>query len=135
MVVNKKDVEEHHQIIDVLTKKQQELVKETKNNILSERTFQALENLFNVIDVEIKRFNQSNMMKSAMENAYNIIQENKRKTNNKTKSFKKIFLIHSIIIWIKFFHEQTIYYRNYYITGFFIFAIISTNFIIRIRYF
>ena len=83
MVVNKKDVEEHHQIIDVLTKKQQELVKETKNNILSERTFQALENLFNVIDVEIKRFNQSNLMKSAMENAYNIIQENKRKTNNK----------------------------------------------------
>lgn len=79
MVVNKKDVEEHHQIIDVLTKKQQELVKETKNNILSERTFQALENLFNVIDVEVKRFNQSNMMKSAMENAYNIIQENKRK--------------------------------------------------------
>jgi len=83
MVVNKKDVEEHHQIIDVLTKKQQELVKETKNNILSERTFQALENLFNVIDVEVKRFNQSNMMKSAMENAYNIIQENKQKTNNK----------------------------------------------------
>jgi hypothetical protein len=83
MVVNKKDVKEHHQIIDVLTKKQQELVKETKNNILSERTFQALENLFNVIDVEVKRFNQSNMMKSAMENAYNIIQENKRKTNNK----------------------------------------------------
>jgi hypothetical protein len=83
MVVNKKDVDEHHQIIDVLTKKQQELVKETKNNILSERTFQALENLFNVIDVEVKRFNQSNMMKSAMENAYNIIQENKRKTNNK----------------------------------------------------
>jgi hypothetical protein len=83
MVVNKKDVKEHHQIIDVLTKKQQELVKETKNNILSERTFQALENLFNVIDVEIKRFNQSNMMKSAMENAYNIIQENKRKTNNR----------------------------------------------------
>jgi hypothetical protein len=83
MVVNKKYVEEHHQIIDVLTKKQQELVKETKNNILSERTFQALENLFNVIDVEVKRFNQSNMMKSAMENAYNIIQENKRKTNNK----------------------------------------------------
>ena len=83
MVVNKKDVDEHHQIIDVLTKKQQELVTETKNNILSERTFQALENLFNVIDVEIKRFNQSNMMKSAMENAYNIIQENKRKTNNK----------------------------------------------------
>ena len=83
MVVNKKDVEEHHKIIDVLTKKQQELVKETKNNILSERTFQALENLFNVIDVEVKRFNQSNMMKSAMENAYNIIQENKRKTNNK----------------------------------------------------
>jgi hypothetical protein len=83
MVVNKKDVEEHHQIIDVLTKKQQELVKETKNNILSERTFQALENLFNVIDVEVKRFNQSNMMKFAMENAYNIIQENKRKTNNK----------------------------------------------------
>jgi len=83
MVVNKKDVDEHHQIIDVLTKKQQELVKETKNNILSERTFQALENLFNVIDVEVKPFNQSNMMKSAMENAYNIIQENKRKTNNR----------------------------------------------------
>ena len=83
MVVSKKDVDEHHQVIDVLTKKQQELVKETKNNILSERTFQALQNLFNVIDVEIKRFNQSNMMKSAMENAYNIIQENIRKTKNK----------------------------------------------------
>ena len=83
MVVSKKDVEEHHKVIDVLTKKQQELVKETQKNVLTERTFQALENLFNVVDVEIKRFNQSDMMKSAMENAYNIIQENKRKTNNK----------------------------------------------------
>ena len=83
MVVSKKDVDEHHKVIDVLTKKQQELVQETQKNVLTERTFQALENLFNVVDVEIKRFNQSDMMKSAMENAYNIIQENKRKTNNK----------------------------------------------------
>ena len=83
MVVSKKDVKEHHKVIDVLTKKQQELVQETKKNVLTERTFQALENLFNCVDVEIKRFNQSDMMKSAMENAYNIIQENKRKTNNK----------------------------------------------------
>ena len=83
MVVSKKDVEEHHHVIDVLTKKQQELVSETKKNVLTERTFQALENLFNVVDVEIKRFNQSNMLKSAMENAHNIIQENKIKTNKK----------------------------------------------------
>ena len=83
MVVSKKDVDEHHKVIDVLTKKQQELVKQTQENVLTERTFQALENLFNVVDVEIKRFNQSDMMKSVMENAYNIIQENKRKTNNK----------------------------------------------------
>ena len=83
MVVSKKDVDEHHKVIDVLTKKQQELVKQTQENVLAERTYQALENLFNVVDVEIKRFNQSDMMKSVMENAYNIIQENKRKTNTK----------------------------------------------------
>lgn len=79
MVVSKKDVDEHHKTIEILSKKQQQLVKDTKDNVLTERTFRALENLFNVVDVEIKRFNQSNMMKSAMENAYNIIQENKRK--------------------------------------------------------
>jgi len=83
MVVSKKDVEEHHKVIDVLTKKQQELVKQTQENVLAERTYQALENLFNVVDVEIKRFNQSSLMKYAMENAYRIIQENKTKTNNK----------------------------------------------------
>ncbi len=77
--MNDKDVEEYHKNIEVLTKKQQNLVKDTKKNILTQRTFVALENLFNVVDVEIKRFNQTNMMKSAMENAYNIIQENKRK--------------------------------------------------------
>jgi len=79
MVVSKKDVDDHHKTIEILSKKQQKLVKDTKDNVLTERTFRALENLFNVVDVEIKRFNQSNMMKSAMENAYNIIQENKRK--------------------------------------------------------
>ncbi len=78
-MMNDKDVEEYHKNIEVLTKKQQNLVKDTKKNILTQRTFVALENLFNVVDVEIKRFNQTNMMKSAMENAYNIIQENKRK--------------------------------------------------------
>ena len=83
MVVSKKDVEEHHRVIDVLTKKQQELVKQTQENVLAERTYQALENLFNVVDVEIKRFNQSSLMKYAMENAYRIIQENKIKTNKK----------------------------------------------------
>ena len=83
MVVSKKDVEEHHKVIDVLTKKQQELVKQTQENVLAERTYQALENLFNVVDVEIKRFNQSSLMKYAMENAYRIIQENKTKTKNK----------------------------------------------------
>ncbi len=77
--MNDKDVKEYHKNIEVLTKKQQNLVKDTKKNILTQRTFVALENLFNVVDVEIKRFNQTNMMKSAMENAYNIIQENKRK--------------------------------------------------------
>tara|TARA_Y100000289_G_scaffold66269_1_gene82471 strand:+ start:668 stop:904 length:237 start_codon:yes stop_codon:yes gene_type:complete len=77
--MNDKDVEEYHKNIEVLTKQQQNLVKDTQKNILTNKTFVALENLFNVVDVEIKRFNQSNMMKSAMENAYNIIQENKRK--------------------------------------------------------
>lgn len=77
--MNDKDVEEYHKNIEVLTKQQQNLVKDTQQNILTNKTFVALENLFNVVDVEIKRFNQSNMMKSAMENAYNIIQENKRK--------------------------------------------------------
>ena len=78
MVVSNKDVEEHHKTIEIFSKKQQELVKDTKDNILASRTFTALENLFNVIDVEIKRFNQSTMLQSAMENAYKIIQENKR---------------------------------------------------------
>jgi len=78
-MMNDKDVEEYHKNIEVLTKQQQNLVKDTQQNILTNKTFVALENLFNVVDVEIKRFNQSNMMKSAMENAYNIIQENKRK--------------------------------------------------------
>jgi hypothetical protein len=54
-------------------------VKDTQANILSSRTITALENLFNVVDVEINRFNQSDMMKCAMENAYVVLQENKRK--------------------------------------------------------
>lgn len=83
MAVNKKDVDEHHHVIDVLTKKQQELVNQTKENILSERTFVALQNLFNCVDVEIKQFDQSEMLKYAMKNAFNIINENKTKTKNR----------------------------------------------------
>ena len=67
------------QAIEILTKKQQELVKDTRDNILESQTFTALENLFNVVDVEIKRFEQSHMLQSAMDNAYKIIQQNKRK--------------------------------------------------------
>jgi len=67
------------QALEILTKKQQELVKDTRDNILESQTFTALENLFNVVDVEIKRFEQSHMLQSAMENAYKIIQQNKRK--------------------------------------------------------
>ena len=70
---------EKKQIIELQTKRHQELVKDTQANILSERTLTALENLFNVVDVEINRFNQSDMMKCAMENAYVVLQENKRK--------------------------------------------------------
>jgi len=70
---------EKKQIIELQTKQQQELVKDTQANILSSRTITALENLFNVVDVEINRFNQSDMMKCAMENAYVVLQENKRK--------------------------------------------------------
>lgn len=70
---------EKKQAIEILTKKQQELVKDTKDNILESQTFTALENLFNVVDVEIKRFEQSHMLQSAMDNAYKIIQQNKRK--------------------------------------------------------
>jgi hypothetical protein len=54
-------------------------VKDTQANILDSQTFTALENLFNVVDVEIKRFEQSHMLQSAMDNAYKIIQQNKRK--------------------------------------------------------
>lgn len=67
------------QALEILTKKQQELVKDTRDNILGSQTFTALENLFNVVDVEIKRFEQSHMLQSAMDNAYRIIQQNKRK--------------------------------------------------------
>jgi hypothetical protein len=67
------------QALEILTKKQQELVKDTRDNILESQTFTALENLFNVVDVEIKRFEQSHMLQSAMDNAYKIIQQNKRK--------------------------------------------------------
>lgn len=67
------------QALEILTKKQQELVKDTRDNILGSQTFTALENLFNVVDVEIKRFEQSHMLQSAMDNAYKIIQQNKRK--------------------------------------------------------
>jgi len=64
--------------IEVLTRKQVNLVKETKTNILTSQTFTALENLFNVVDVEIKRFEQSPMLESAMENAFKIIQQNRK---------------------------------------------------------
>ena len=64
--------------IEILSSKQVNLVKETKTNILASQTFTALENLFNVVDVEIKRFNQSPMLQSAMENAFKIIQQNKK---------------------------------------------------------
>lgn len=70
---------EKKQAIEILTKKQQDLVKDTQANILDSQTFTALENLFNVVDVEIKRFEQSHMLQSAMDNAYKIIQQNKRK--------------------------------------------------------
>ena len=64
--------------IEILSSKQVNLVKETKTNILASQTFTALENLFNVVDVEIKRFEQSPMLQSAMENAFKIIQQNKK---------------------------------------------------------
>lgn len=70
---------EKKQKIEIQTKQHQQLVKATRDNILESRTRTALENLFNVVDVEIKRFNQSDMLKSAMENAYVVLQENKRK--------------------------------------------------------
>ena len=61
--------------IQVVSKQEQNLVDTTIDNILLSRTSTALENLFNVVDVEIKRFQQSDMMKSAMENAYKVILE------------------------------------------------------------
>ena len=70
---------EKKQNIEIQSKRHQQLVKDTKSNILESKTISALENLFNVVDVEIKRFNQSDMLKSAMENAYVVLQEIKRK--------------------------------------------------------
>ena len=70
---------EKKQKIEIQTKQHQQLVKDTRDNILESKTVSALENLFNVVDVEINRFNQSEMMKCAMENAYVVLQENKRK--------------------------------------------------------
>ena len=65
--------------IQVVSKKEQQLVDTTIDNILLSRTATALENLFNVVDVEIKRFQQSNMMKSAMEQANVILMEWKKR--------------------------------------------------------
>lgn len=65
--------------IQVVSKKEQQLVDTTIDNILLSRTATALENLFNVVDVEIKRFQQSDMMKSAMEQANVILMEWKKR--------------------------------------------------------
>ena len=65
--------------IQVVSKKEQQLVDTTIDNILLSRTATALENLFYVVDVEIKRFQQSNMMKSAMEQANVILMEWKKR--------------------------------------------------------
>mgnify|MGYP006220125083 CR=1 FL=1 len=78
MCIRDRDIEQK-KAIEILTKKQQELVKDTQVNILESQTFTALENLFNVVDVEIKRFEQSHMLQSAMDNAYKILQQIKRK--------------------------------------------------------
>jgi len=61
--------------IQIVSKQEQNLVDTTIDNILLSRTATALENLFNVVDVEIKRFQQSDMMKSSIENAYKVILE------------------------------------------------------------
>lgn len=70
---------EEKKAIEILTKKEQTLVEDTKTNIIGSQTLTALTNLFNVIDVEIKRFEQSHMLQSAMDNAYKIIHQNKKK--------------------------------------------------------
>ena len=65
------------EITEVLTQKQQDLVKETENNILCERTFRSLENLYNSVDSEYRAVSFSPILKSAMIQAYEIIEENK----------------------------------------------------------
>ena len=55
------------------------LVKETENNILCERTFRSLENLYNSVDSEYRAVSFSPILKSAMTQAYEIIEENKKK--------------------------------------------------------
>ena len=67
------------EITEVLTQKQQDLVKETENNILCERTFRSLENLYNSVDSEYRAVSFSPILKSAMTQAYEIIEENKKK--------------------------------------------------------
>ena len=67
------------EITEVLTQKQQDLVKETENNILCERTFRSLENLYNSVDSEYRAVSFSPILKSAMIQAYEIIEENKKK--------------------------------------------------------
>ena len=76
--MNDKDLKEYNDNIDLLTKKQQELITDTKLNIKESRSYIALRDLFNVV-VEIKRFEQSPMLKVAMENAYKILHENNGK--------------------------------------------------------
>jgi len=78
-MMNDKDLKEYNDNIDLLTKKQQELITDTKLNIKESRSYIALRDLFNVVDVEIKRFEQSPMLKVAMENAYKILHENNGK--------------------------------------------------------
>ena len=67
------------EITEVLTQKQQDLVKETENNILCERTFRSLENLYNSVDSEYRAVSFSPILKSPMIQAYEIIEENKKK--------------------------------------------------------
>ena len=67
------------EITEVLTQKQQDILKETENNILCERTFRSLENLYNSVDSEYRAVSFSPILKSAMIQAYEIIEENKKK--------------------------------------------------------
>ena len=74
-----KPVRTENEVTEILTKEQVELKKQTQENVMTERIFQTLINLYNSVDSEMRANNHIPILQEAMKQAYNIIEEIKRK--------------------------------------------------------